>query len=63
MLTQKKGRKNDLSTVKKAGAKIINLNSPDKKTAGKIKKEDKHKSPPMNEFNSGYLKARDNDPL
>ncbi len=63
MLSKKKDRKNYLSTVKKNSAKIINLNNTDKKTTGKTKKEDKHISPPINKFNSGYLKARDNDPL
>ena len=59
MLTQKKDNKTILSTVKKAGAKIIKLDK--EQLPGK--KGDKHLIPALNEFNTGYIKGKDIDPL
>ena len=61
MLTQK-DRKKDLKPIHNSSAIIIKISqpAPKKETAGK---KSHHRLPPLNEFNTGYIKGKDNDPL
>ena len=63
MLTQKKDRKKDLKPIHNSSAIIIKISQPAPKKAMPEKKSNHHRLPPLNQFNTGYLKGRDNDPL
>ena len=64
MLTEKEIDKTALSAVKKTSAKIIKLKKPAIATVTiTIKKADQQLFPPLDKFNTGYIKARENDPL
>ena len=62
MLTEKKIDSSALSAVQKKDAKIIKLHTA-VKAADIAKKETRLLLPPPSQFNMGYLKAKDNDPL
>jgi len=62
MLTENEKNNLPLSAVKKTRARIIKL----KKTGASIKNTGSKKDdllPPLNQFNTGYIKAKENDPL
>jgi len=61
MLIEKETRETPLSVVREP-VKIIRMKPPAKIPA-KRNKKDKQLSPPVNKFNTRYLKGRDNDPL
>ena len=69
MLTQKKDRKEELKPVPNVSAKIIKIDAPakkeneSKKHAPKIHAGQHHRLPPRSEFNTGYIKGKDNDIL
>jgi hypothetical protein len=62
MLTEKEIKKMALSAVKKTNAKIIKLKKL-AKVPETTKKEGKRLFPPLDKFNTGYIKTRKNDPL
>ena len=62
MLSEKEIKKTALSAVKKTSAKIIKLKKPVKVPETPIK-EGQPLFPPLDKFNTGYIKARENDPL
>jgi len=66
MLSEKETNKVTLSAVRKTNARVIMLKKPgDSKDKKKevTKKDSKNLLPPLNQFNTGYIKAKDNDPL
>lgn len=62
MLTQKKHKKNQLAAIVQPALKIVS-SAPDSKVKKLPTKEDGYKYPPANQFNTGYLKPKKNDPL
>ena len=62
MLTEKEIETTALSAVIKTSAKIIKLKKPAKAPVT-IKKAGQQLFPPLDKFNTGYIKARENDPL
>lgn len=58
----KKENNTVLSIVKKPALKVIRMKPADKKKAPQPRRN-AEKLPPRNQFNTGYIKARDNDPL
>ncbi|MFT3935818.1 MAG: hypothetical protein QM726_19475 [Chitinophagaceae bacterium] len=64
MLTQKKDKRLILTPIKKGSAKIITLKANAENDSEDMpKKEPSRLMPPATEFNTGYIKARDNDIL
>jgi hypothetical protein len=63
MVSEKKGKNSSLSVVvRKTGLTIIKM-KPELPAGGFSKKKNGHLSPPSNQFNSGYIKAKKHDPL
>jgi hypothetical protein len=63
MPSEKKNKKPALSVVvRKQGFKIIKM-KPELPDREHSKKKNGHLSPPSDQFNSGYIKAKKNDPL
>jgi len=66
MLTEKKSKKASLSVVRKADVKSdvrIIMMKAHMAAPHKPGKKGIHLSPPMNQFNSGYIKTKKHDPL
>jgi len=62
MLTENELHKIALTAVTNNSAKIIKLKKPAQKPDNK-KKKDQQPAPPLDQFNTGYIKGRNNDPL
>jgi len=62
MLTEKEKNNPPLSSIKKTRARIIKIKKPGASTKNTDSKKD-DLLPPLNQFNTGYIKAKENDPL
>jgi len=62
MLTEKEKNNLPLSAVQKTKARIIRLTTTDLTLKPADEKKD-DLLPPLNQFNTGYIKAKEHDPL
>ena len=62
MLVEKDRVGSPLAIVKKSAVRVIRMH-PALKKHSPFHKSSPRKLPPLNSFNSGYLKGRDHDPL
>jgi hypothetical protein len=62
MLIEQTSKTVPLSVVKKSGVKVIKM-EPAVALADSRKKRGAHLSPPVDKFNTGYIKVKKHDPL
>lgn len=63
MLSKKQSNKQPLMVIKKTDARIVLFQQPELPNFLKPEKTKDGLMPPLNQFNTAYMKAKDNDPL